>query len=280
MPAYDTRNPISVSIDLPAGAVRLTGAERTTTDVEVRPHDPSNEADVEAARALRVEYAGERLSVKGPKQAFRLGRRGGSVDVTIELPAGSNVDGAVGMGDVDCDGRFGDCRLRAALGRIRVDRAGTLNAKTSSGDVDVELASGHAEIATGSGDVRVRALDSSAVVKSANGDTWVGTAGGELRVGTANGSIAVDCARTSVGAKTAKGDVRLGEVVRGSVVVETRVGDLEVGIREGTAAWLDVSAVAGRVRNDLAAAEAPDPLAPKVEVSARTTVGDVRIRRA
>ena len=73
----------------------------------------------------------------------------------------------------------------------------------------------------------------------------------------ANGSIAVDVAHASVVAKTANGDVRLGEVVRGSVVLETRVGDLEVGIREGTAAWLDVSASAGKVHNALEAADAP-----------------------
>ena len=40
-------------------------------------------------------------------------------------------------------------------------------------------------------------------------------------------------------------------------MLETRLGDLEVGIPEGTAAWLDVRADAGRVHNALEAAEAP-----------------------
>ena len=280
MPTFDTPRPISVSIEVPAGGLRLSAGDRTTTVVDVQPHDPSDEADVKAAQQTRIDLSGERLVVKGPKQGFRLGRRGGAIDVTIELPAGSHVDGTAGAADIDCDGRLGDCRLRTGLGRIHVDHAGTLSAKTASGDVDVEVATGHTNIATGSGNVRVRSLDHTGVVKSANGDAWVGTAGGDLRVATANGSIAVDRARTSVGAKTAKGDVRLGEVVRGSVVLETHMGDLEVGIREGTAAWLDVSALAGRVRNDLDAAEAPDASAPKVEVSARTTLGDVTIRRA
>jgi hypothetical protein len=280
MPTFDTPQPISVSIEIPMGGVRLTGGDRTTTAVDVRPRDPADEADVRAARATRVEYDDKRLLVRGPKQGFRLGRRGGSIDVAIELPAGSHVEGLAGLGDIDCDGRLGDCRLRTGHGRIRVDHAATLSVKTGRGDIDVEVATGHADIATSSGDVRVRALDHTGVVKSSNGDTWVGTAAGDLRVGTANGSIAVDHARTNVGAKTANGDVRLGEVVRGSVVLRTQAGDLEIGIREGTAAWLDLSAVAGRVRNDLDAADAPDPAAPKVEVSARTTVGDVTIRRA
>jgi hypothetical protein len=280
MPTFDTPQPISVAMELPAGAVRLSGGERTTTVVDVQPSDPSNDDDVRAAQGTRVEFAGERLVIKSPKQGLRLGRRGGSVDVTIELPAGSNVDGTAGAADFDCDGQLGDCRLRTASGRIRVDRAGALSAKTASGDVSVELATGHADIATSSGDVRLRELNRTAVVKSASGNTWVGRAGGDLRIGAASGSIAVDCAHTSVGAKTASGSVRVGEVVRGSVVLETHAGDLEVGIREGTAAWLDLSAVAGRVRNDLDEADAPDPAAPTVEVSARTTAGDVTVRRA
>jgi DUF4097 and DUF4098 domain-containing protein YvlB len=127
--------------------------------------------------------------------------------------------------------------------------------------------------------VRLRELDSSAVIKNSNGDTWIGTAGGDLRVKAANGNIAVDESRASVGAKSANGDVRLGDVVRGSVVLETQLGDLEVGIREGTAAWLDVRANAGRVHNALESGEAPDSPAEAVEVRARTSAGDVVIRR-
>ena len=121
----------------------------------------------------------------------------------------------------------------------------------------MDRATGHAEVTTGSGDVRLRELDGSAVIKNSNGDTWIGAAAGDVRVNAANGSIAVDLAQASVGAKTANGDVRLGEVVRGSVVLETTIGDLEVGIREGTAAWLDVNSRFGSVHNALEAADAP-----------------------
>jgi DUF4097 and DUF4098 domain-containing protein YvlB len=117
------------------------------------------------------------------------------------------------------------------------------------------------------------------VLKNANGDTWVGVAGGDLRISTANGSISVDLAQASVVAKSSNGDVRLGEVVRGSVVLETRLGDLEVGIREGTAAWLDVSAKAGTVHNMLEAGDAPGPSTETVEVRAHTSVGEIAIRR-
>jgi DUF4097 and DUF4098 domain-containing protein YvlB len=143
----------------------------------------------------------------------------------------------------------------------------------------VDRATAHADIKVASGDVRVRELDATAVVKNSNGDTWVGVAGGELRVSSANGSIAVDVARAGVDAKTARGDIRLGEVERGSVALVTSLGDVQVGIPEGTAAWLDVSAAAGRVQNALDEADAPASGTETVEVRARTSFGGVVIGR-
>ena len=281
MPTYATPEPISVSLEVPIGDIKLTGGDRTETVVDVRPSRPDNEEDMRAVEQTRVDFADGRLTVKGPRARAWLTRgRGGSVDVSIELPAGSHVDGTVGIGAFGCDGRLGDCSLRTGVGDVRVDHAGAVNVKTGTGDVQVDVATGHAEVASGSGDVRLRELDHTGVVKNATGDIWVGRVAGDLRVSVASGSISVDRAETNVGAKTATGDVRVGDVARGTVVLETHAGDLEVGIREGTAAWLDVRSLTGRVRNSLDAAGEPEPSAPRVEVRARTTVGDVAIRRA
>ncbi len=279
MPTFDTPEPISATIDLAVGDVRISAGDRGATVVEIHPTDPSNGEDLKAAELTRVEYANEQLLVKAPKLRSWLSRSGGgSIDVTIELPTGSHVHGTGHAADFHCDGRLGECRIKTGLGDIRLDQADTLNLRSGTGDIGIERATGHAEV-TAAGDVRLRELDSGAVIKNSNGDTWVGVASGELRINAANGSIAVDEAHGSVGAKSANGDVRVGDVVRGSVVLETRVGDLEVGIREGTAAWLDVSTTAGRVHNALEAAEAAQPSAETVEVRARSSVGDIVIRR-
>jgi DUF4097 and DUF4098 domain-containing protein YvlB len=280
MSTFDTPGPISATIDLVIGDVRISAGDRGDTIVEVRPSDASNEDDLKAAELTRVEYANEQLLVKAPRLRSWLSRSGGgSIDVTIELPTGSHLHAAAGSADFRCDGRLGDCRIKIGIGRIRVDQAGTLTVKSGTGDISVDRATGHVEVTTASGDVRLRELDGSAVVKNSNGDTWVGVASGDLRVHAANGDIAVDLAHATVGAKTANGDVRLGEVQRGSVTLETHIGDLEVGIREGTAAWLDVSATAGKVHNALDAADAPESSAETVDVRARTSAGDVLIRR-
>jgi hypothetical protein len=280
MPTFDTPEPISVTIDLGLGDVRITAGDRATTVVDVRPSDPSNDGDARAAGATRIEFANEQLLIKAPKLRSWLPRSdGGSIDVTIGLPAGSNLNGAAGSADFRCDGRFGACRIKIGLGTIEVEQAHSLHLKSGAGDITVDHVTGAAEFTAGSGDVRVRELGDGAVIKNSNGDTWVGIAAGEVRLNSANGSIAVDLANAGVVAKTANGDVRLGEVVRGSVALETAAGDLEVGIREGTAAWLDVSARAGKVHNALPAADAPGTSAEKVEVRARTSVGNVVIRR-
>jgi DUF4097 and DUF4098 domain-containing protein YvlB len=281
MPTFETPEPISATIDVVAGDVRIRAGDVGATIVEVRPSDASNDEDRTAAEQTRIEYANGQLLVKVPKlRSWKWNKDGGSIDVTIELPAGSNVHGVGQMTDFDCDGRLGECRIKTGLGAVRVDQAATLNLKSGAGDIAVQRATVDAEVTTGSGDVRLGALDGTAVVKNSNGDTWVGVAGGDVRINAANGSIAVDQAHAGVQAKSANGDVRVGEVARGSVVVETKLGDLEIGVREGAAAWLDVRSTAGRVRNALDAADAPESTADTVEVRARTSIGDIVIGRS
>jgi hypothetical protein len=281
MPTFDTPEPISATIVLTLGDVRITAGERADTVVDVEPLDASNAEDRRAAELTRVEYANGRLLVKAPKlRSWVPKRTGGSINVTIGLPTGSHVRGIAGVADFHGDGSLGECAITTGVGRVQLHEAQTLTVKSRTADVSVDRVSGHAEVALASGDVRVRELGSTAAIKNSNGDTWVGVAGGDLEVAEANGNIAVDVANGAVSAKTARGNLRVGEVGHGALVLETHLGDVEVGIREGSAAWLDVRAKAGSVNNELDAADAPESSAETVEVRARTTVGDVVIRRA
>jgi hypothetical protein len=63
-------------------------------------------------------------------------------------------------------------------------------------------------------------------------------------------------------------------------VLETAGGELEVGVREGTAAWLDVTTQYGSVRNSLGASDGPQPSDEIVKVRAHTSYGDIVIRRS
>jgi DUF4097 and DUF4098 domain-containing protein YvlB len=279
---FETPEPITATVDVVIGEVRIAASDRTDTVVDVRPSDPDNQEDVRAAEQTRVECAGGALLVKAPKLRSWLSPRsdGGSIAVTVELPAGSNLRASGQLADFHVEGPLGESRVKTGMGRIELGEVGMdLNLKTGIGDVVVDRVAGHAEVTSGSGDIRLGRLEASAVVKNSNGDTWVGEVAGDLRISAANGDISVDAAQASVVAKSSNGDVRLGEAVRGSVVLETGLGDLEVGIPEGTAAYLDVRATAGRVRNTLEAADAPGASTETVEVRARTTAGDVVIGR-
>ncbi len=119
------------------------------------------------------------------------------------------------------------------------------------------MAIGHSDVESASGSVRIRRVDGSAAIKNSYGDTTIGEVAGELRVKGAYGSIWVDRALGSVDVKTAHGNVRLDEVVRGEVHLESSYGALEVGIRRGTAAWLDVATQHGSVLNSLGAQDGP-----------------------
>lgn len=281
MPTFTTPRPISAVIDVGFGSVRISADDRDTTVVEVRPSDADNDEDRTTADQTRIELVDDRLVIRAPKLRSWTSRTGGgSIAVELALPAGSDVRGALGSADVHGDGRLGGCQIKTGLGHIQLEQAATLRLKSGSGDIGVDRVTGHADIVAGSGDVRLRELGGTAVVKNSNGDTWIGTARDELRIRAANGDITVDRAHAGVGATSANGDITLGEVTRSSVVVETRVGDLAVGISEGTAAWLDVSARAGRMHNALDATEGPDASAETVKVRARTTMGEIVIRRA
>lgn len=281
MYTYETPEPISAAVNIGyvAGNVRITASDRADTTVEVTPTNPGSKNDVKVAEQTRVEYTAGRLTVRAPKLTG-LFTRGGSIDVTVEVPTGSRVEGETGLGEVRCEGHLAECRFKTGLGEMIVERAGTVALKSGMGDVTVDHAEQSAEITTGSGAVRLRRVDGPASVKNSNGSSWIGEAAGDLDVSGANGSISVDRAGANVAARTAAGSVRVGQVVRGTVTLDTAAGGLEVGIRTGTAAWLDLKTSAGRVRNELDEATGPGSSTETVEVHARTHVGDIVVRRS
>jgi Toastrack DUF4097 len=282
MPTFDTPDPISVTVEFGVGDLRIVASDRTDTTVEVRPSDPAKKADVTAAEQTRVECAGGALLIKAPKNWRQFTWRGGgeSIDVQVELPAGSQLRGETGMAALHCRGRLGECRYKTGIGDIQLDRAGAVQLRTGVGDITVERADGDAELMTGSGSLRIDGVGGTAVVKNSNGDTRIGRVTGELRVNAANGRISVDQAGATVAAKSANGDVRLGEVAHGAVLAQTGFGKVDIGIRDGVAAWLDLNTRYGNVRNDLDTADRPGAGEDTVEVRARTAFGDITIHRS
>ncbi len=282
MPTFETPEPISVTVELTVGDLRVVASDRTDTMVEVLPSNPAKKADVAAAAETRVEYASGMLLIKAPSRWLQYSIRGAgneSVDVRIDLPAGSHLDAKVGAGPIRSTGRLGKCRAKTGVGEIRLDETDAVEATTGAGEISLDAAAGRADVSTGTGALRIGSVSGAATVKNSNGDTWIGDVSGDLRVVSANGSIVVDRAGRTVVAKTANGDVRLGEVVHGAVVAQTAVGQIDIGVQDGVAAWLDVNTRFGHVNNHLEATERPAAGQDSVEVRARTSFGDITVRR-
>ncbi|GAA1464880.1 DUF4097 domain-containing protein [Nocardiopsis exhalans] len=265
MPTFNTPEPITADITVVSGNLQIIAGDRTETTVEVRPRIGDKDNDVRAAELVEVDYASGRLEVRDPQPSV-LGRvigRKGMVDITVELPAGSRVHAAGGFGNIRCEGSLGPSELSVSTGNITVDRV-----------------RGNAKLTVGHGSIRAEEIDGSAVAKSTSGAITLGQVTGELRANSAHSDITVDRALGPVTARTTHGSVRIGRVPEGSVDVESSYGELEVGVPEGTAAWLDVLSTKGVVRSSLEAAEGPATTERTVEVRARSVWGDILIHRS
>jgi hypothetical protein len=281
MPTFDTPQPITVELDLVVGDARVIASDRTDTVVDVRPTDIGNPQDRKTAEQTTVEFTGGLLLVRAPKQrSLSLFNKVGSIDVRVEIPTGSELRAKAAVAAVHCQGGLGRCRVKTSSGDVQVEDSGPLEVETSIGGVDIGHVTGDAEVNTGSGKVRIAEVEGSAVVKNSNGNCTIGRVAGDLRASTANGDVVVDQAGGDVHANTANGEVRVGEVVRGSVSLKTALGAIDVGIRSGTAAQLDAHTSFGRVLNHLETVDGPGAAADTVHLTARTSYGDIVIRRA
>jgi hypothetical protein len=282
MPAFETPQPIAVTVELFLGHVEIIASDRTDTVVEVRPSDGAKKDDVRAAQETEVDFAAGNLTVKAPTWWTKMNILFGanpSIDVTIEVPTGSRLHGSAHMCGFLVTGKLGQCELKCHVGNLQLDEVGPLKLQTSAGNVTVDQVMGGANITT-NGIVRVREINGSAVVKNTHGDSTIHEVAGDLQVNAAHGNITVERPRGSVTAKTANGSIRVGDAARGTLRLETATGELEVGIHPGSAAYLDVHTKSGALQNLMESAGQPTQGEETVHVYARNSFGNIIIRPA
>ncbi len=197
MRKFDTPSPIAAVLDIPAGRVEFIAADRVDTMVRVLPADASKGRDVKAAERTTVAYGGGVLRIATSAAMSQILGSSGSVEVTIELPAGSRIEAKTACCEVRGVGRLGDVVFEGAYRQVRIDEAAG---------------------------VRLTAID---------GDVEVGRLGGPAQI------------------STARGDIRITEAVRGTVVLRTQSGSITVGAAAGVSAALDAGTGYGRISNTL-----------------------------
>ena len=281
MTDFDTPRPFTAVITVPFGSVHLIASSRTDTTVAVNPTDRTNKLDGEAAEKTSMKFVDGRLIITTPKPRG-LGSlvgvtKPGSVEMTIELPEGTDLEMDTGFADIRVDGRSGATRIRSGAGEVHLDKTGRASVSTGAGTLAITDVDGDADLST-AGEMRVGRITGDAEIKNLNGRTWVGEARGRLQVKSANGDIAIDHSHGETTAKTANGTITVGEARAGTVTLETGSGGIEIGIPAGETAWVEASTRFGRVHNSLEGTDRPDA-PPTVEVQARTSFGNIVIGR-
>lgn len=133
---------------------------------------------------------------RGPK-----GRRGGRVDIAIEIPrrvVETRATLRTASGDISAEGISGALSATAASGDIALRRlAGSISAHTASGDIMIHDAVGALRLRSASGDVHVREADLHRYqIQTASGDVQLGqarlVAAGPFAVESVSGDVTLD----------------------------------------------------------------------------------------
>ncbi|MEU5055197.1 MULTISPECIES: DUF4097 family beta strand repeat-containing protein [unclassified Streptomyces] len=193
MQKFDTPSPVTAVLDIPAGRIQFIAADRTDTCVEILPADKSKTRDIKAAEHVTVAYADGVLRIEAAAAKNRILGNSGSVEVTVQLPAGSRVEAKTAAAELRGVGRLGDVTFEGAQGTVKLDETASAHLTLQAGNIHVGRLNGPAQISTKKGDLNITEATSGTVeLRTESGDITIGAANGTsatLDAGTAYGRI-------------------------------------------------------------------------------------------
>ncbi|WP_431047295.1 DUF4097 family beta strand repeat-containing protein [Streptomyces sp. P1-3] len=209
--------PVSAVLAIPAGRIQFVAADRADTTVEVLPANTAKSGDVNAAEQIQVTYGDGVLRIEAPEPKNRILGDFGSVEVTVQLPAGSRIEARAASAELRGVGRLGDVAFEGGYRSVKLDEAASARLTALDGDVQVGRLGGDAEISTQRGDIQItEALRGTVTLRTQQGDITVGAARGvsaSLDAGTSYGRISNTLKNTdgtpglTVHATTSYGDI-------------------------------------------------------------------------
>ncbi|MFF8597075.1 DUF4097 family beta strand repeat-containing protein [Streptomyces sp. NPDC015220] len=218
MRKFDTPTPVAAVLDIPAGHIRIIASGRADTTVEVLPADASRSRDAQTAEQTTVTHADGVVRIEAPAAKNRVLGASGSLEVTVQLPAGSRVVAKAAGAELRGVGRLGDVTFEGAQGAVKLDEAESARLTLAAGDIRVGRLSGSAEISTLKGDLHIaEAVRGTVTLRTDQGDIAVGAARGvsaTLDAGTGYGRVSNSLVNTggpaadlTIHATTAYGDI-------------------------------------------------------------------------
>jgi hypothetical protein len=269
MSAFTTPQPITATLTTAGADIQVTASERSDTVVRVEPVNSANKQDVKVAENTTVDFTAGSLAIRTTKP----GAKGGSVAITVELPAGSRLNLNTAWSDVRADGRFGDCVLDVASGRVQVDHVADLRGNLAAGSVEIGHVEGATAVDGAAAGLRIRTANGTIRYTGSTGRVWIGHALSDVDLTGSDAGFDIDRADASVTANAANCPIRVGRLTHGQAHLVNAAGGIEVGV-DG-AAWVDADSTKGAVRNSL-----PAQGTPEVKIYARTRLDDIVIRPA
>ncbi|MEU9857558.1 DUF4097 family beta strand repeat-containing protein [Streptomyces sp. NPDC047974] len=191
MQTFAATAPIAALVAVPAGHLRFIAADRADVTVDIRPATAGRSRDVKAAEETTVAFADGVLRITAPEARNQLFGASGSVEITVQLPAGSSVEGKAAAADLRGVGRLGDVTFEAAQGPVKLDEARRVRLTLQDGDITLGRVNGDAELTTARGDLRI--------AEATAGSVELSTQSGSISVGAARGVAATLDAGTSYG---------------------------------------------------------------------------------
>lgn len=279
MTAFPVDGQADIRVDIQMGRVRVLASPRDDVRVAVTPSNSQRSGDRRASEGVRVEQVGAVVFVRGPRRLNILGP-GDSVDVVVEVPGASDVTVSVTYGSAQLSGSFGAVRADLPYGEFGLESATRLSLTGGHGEYRIDAVAGDADISVKSGQTRVGRVGGRLRLTGADSRIDVEEVVGVAELSTSSGAIDVGSAASDVAVRAAYGAVRIGDVTRGVLRVDGSYGDVDVGVRPGTAVWLDARSRYGTVRTDLVADRGPRDGEEKLEVRIRVGYGSVRIHRS
>ena len=278
MHTFETPAATGLTVRSGAGQVTITAEDTQQTTVELI---PLNSAGEDAVAEARVEQTRNGVLVDVPRHRGGLFRPSPSVRVTITCPTGTTLDVRTESADVQAIGSYGAASVSTGSGQVAVgDVTDSAKLKSGSGSVSTGRVGTALTVSAGSGNVHVDSSGRSATVIVGSGDIRIGEVSGEAVTKTGSGDIEVGRLGGSLMTKSGSGNLVVRQASSGAVRANGASGSISIGIEEGTAAWLDVSTLTGRVTQELDQSGAPSEGQSRVEITAHTVSGDLRVHRS
>jgi DUF4097 and DUF4098 domain-containing protein YvlB len=278
MHTFETPEPTTLVVRLGAGHVTIRAEETAQTTVDL---SPLNAAGEDAVAETRVEQQRSSVIVDVPRHRGGLFRPHPAVGIVITCPTGSMLEVKAESADITATGSYAEALVTTGSGEVQIGAVtGSAKLKSGSGDVVAGQVGTAAMISTGSGDVSVDRTGHSATLTVGSGDITIGEVTGTTFAKTGSGDVEVDRLGGELVTKSGSGDLVVRRATTGSVKANGASGSITIGVEQGTAAWLDVSTLTGRVIQELEQTGAPTDGQQRVEITAHTVSGNLRVHRS